>query len=337
MDSFHFFYFRYFFYFPNIIDHIIMNVLIMKTMYWKDNKLFLIDQTRLPDEVIYYECKTYKDVIDAIKTMKVRGAPAIGVAAAFAMALAEIAGENMEKSANEIKNARPTAVNLSWAVERVLNSKSPIEEALRMYDEDVHTNMAIGKNGAAIIDDGDTVLTHCNAGALACVDYGTALGVLRAAHDEGKNIKVICDETRPLCQGARLSVFEMQEEKIPVKLAVDSAAGHLMQKGMVNKVVVGADRVAKGGVANKIGSLMVALAAKRFNVPFYVAAPESTFDIENSIYDVEIEERDADEVIYFGNTRVAPEGTEVENPAFDIIPSDLITGIITEKGIIKPF
>ena len=309
----------------------------MKTMYWKDNKLFLIDQTRLPDEVIYYACKTYKDVINAIKTMKVRGAPAIGVAAAFAMALAEIAGENMEKSANEIKNARPTAVNLSWAVERVLNSKSPIEEALRMYDEDVHTNMAIGKNGAAIIDDGDTVLTHCNAGALACVDYGTALGVLRAAHDEGKNIKVICDETRPLCQGARLSVFEMQEEKIPVKLAVDSAAGHLMQKGMVNKVVVGADRVAKGGVANKIGSLMVALAAKRFNVPFYVAAPESTFDIENSIYDVEIEERDADEIIYFGNTRVAPEGTEVENPAFDIIPSDLITGIITEKGIIKPF
>jgi len=309
----------------------------MKTTYWKDNKLFLIDQTRLPDEVIYYACKTYKDVINAIKTMKVRGAPAIGVSAAFAMVLAEIAGEDMEKSANEIKNARPTAVNLSWAVERVLNSKSPIEEALRMYDEDVHTNMAIGKNGAAIIDDGDTVLTHCNAGALACVDYGTALGVLRAAHDEGKNIKVICDETRPLCQGARLSVFEMQEEKIPVKLAVDSAAGHLMQKGMVNKVVVGADRVAKGGVANKIGSLMVALAAKRFNVPFYVAAPESTFDIENSIYDVEIEERDADEVIYFGNTRVAPEGTEVENPAFDIIPSDLITGIITEKGIIKPF
>jgi methylthioribose-1-phosphate isomerase len=309
----------------------------MKTMYWKDNKLFLIDQTRLPDEVIYIECKTYEDVINAIKTMKVRGAPAIGVAAAFAMALAELAGEDMEKSANEIKNARPTAVNLSWAVERVLNSKSAIEEALQMYDEDVQTNIAIGKNGASVIDDGDTVLTHCNAGALACVDYGTALGVIRAAHDEGKNIKVICDETRPLCQGARLSVFEMQNEKIPVKLAVDSAAGHLMQKGMVNKVVVGADRVARGGVANKIGSLMVALAAKRFNIPFYVAAPESTFDNENSIYDVEIEERDADEVIYFGKTRVAPEGTEVENPAFDIIPSDLITGIITEKGIVKPF
>ncbi len=305
-------------------------------MYWKDNKLFLIDQTLLPDEIIYHECKNYIEVINAIKTMKVRGAPAIGVAAAFGVVLAELAGEDIVKAGEEIKNARPTAVNLAWAVDRVLNSKSVLNEALKMYDEDVKTNRAIGRNGSKIIDDGDTILTHCNAGALACVDYGTALGVLRAAHDEGKNIKVICDETRPLCQGARLSVFEMQEENIPVKLAVDSAAGHLMQKGMVNKVVVGADRVAKGGVANKIGSLMVALAAKRFNIPFYVAAPKSTFDNENSIYDVKIEERDADEVIYFGNSRVAPEGTEVENPAFDIIPSDLITGIITEEGIIKP-
>lgn len=309
----------------------------MKTMYWKDNKLFLIDQTLLPDEIIYHECKTYKDVINAIKTMKVRGAPAIGVAAAFGVVLADLSGEDILKAGAEIKEARPTAVNLAWAVDRVLNSKSPLDEALKMYDEDVKTNMAIGRNGSDIIDDGDTILTHCNAGALACVDYGTALGVLRAAHDEGKNIKVICDETRPLCQGARLSVFEMQQENIPVKLAVDSAAGHLMQKGMVNKVVVGADRVAKGGVANKIGSLMVALAAKRFNIPFYVAAPKSTFDSENSIYDVKIEERDADEVIYFGSSRVAPEGTEIENPAFDIIPSDLITGIITEEGIIKPF
>jgi methylthioribose-1-phosphate isomerase len=308
----------------------------MKTMYWKDNKLFLIDQTLLPDEIVYHECKTYEDVITAIKTMKVRGAPAIGVAAAFGMVLAENAGENIEKAADKIKNARPTAVNLSWAVDRVLNSESFIDEAMLMYNEDIQTNKAIGKNGAAVIDDGDTILTHCNAGALACVDYGTALGVLRAANEEGKRIKVICDETRPLCQGARLSVFEMQQEKIPVKLAVDSAAGHLMQKGMVNKVVIGADRVAKGGVANKIGSLLVALAAKRFNIPFYVAAPKSTFDSENSIYDVEIEERDAEEVLYFGKCRVAPEGTEIENPAFDIIPSDLITGIITEDGIIKP-
>ena len=309
----------------------------MKTMYWKDNKLFLIDQTLLPDEIIYHECKTYKDVINAIKTMKVRGAPAIGVSAAFAVVLAQLSGEDIGKAAEEIKSARPTAVNLTWAVDRVLNSKSPMDEALRMYDEDVETNRAIGRYGSEIIDDGDTILTHCNAGALACVDYGTALGVLRAAHDDGKNIKVICDETRPLCQGARLSVFEMQRENIPVKLAVDSAAGHLMQKGMVNKVVIGADRIAKGGVANKIGSLMVALAAKRFNIPFYVAAPKSTFDSENSIYDVKIEERDADEVIYFGSSRVAPKGTEVENPAFDIVPSDLITGIITEEGIIKPF
>ncbi len=308
----------------------------MKTMYWKDNKLFLIDQTLLPDEIVYHECKTYENVITAIKTMKVRGAPAIGVAAAFGMVLAESAGENIEIAADQIKNARPTAVNLSWAVDRVLNSESFIDEAMLMYNEDIQTNKAIGKNGAAVIDDGDTVLTHCNAGALACVDYGTALGVLRAANDEGKKIKVICDETRPLCQGARLSVFEMQQEKIPVKLAVDSAAGHLMQKGMVNKVVIGADRVAKGGVANKIGSLLVALAAKRFNIPFYVAAPKSTFDSENSIYDVEIEERDANEVLYFGKCRVAPEGTEIENPAFDIVPSDLIIGIITEDGIIKP-
>lgn len=310
----------------------------MKTMYWKDDELFLIDQTLLPDEIVYHECKNCKDVIEAIKTMKVRGAPAIGVAAAFAMALAENAGEDIEKAADDIKASRPTAVNLFWAVDRVLNSsKSALEEAMEMYDEDVRTNRAIGKNGSTVIADGDTVLTHCNAGALACVDYGTALGVIRAANDEGKHIKVICDETRPLCQGARLSVFEMQQEKIPVKLAVDSAAGHLMQKGMVDKVVIGADRVAKGGVANKIGSLMVALAAKRFSIPFYVAAPKSTFDYENSIYDVEIEERDEDEVIYFGTSRVAPEGTEVENPAFDIVPSDLITGIITEDGIVKPF
>ena len=314
-----------------------MDVTNLKTMYWKDNKLFLIDQTLLPDEIVYYECKNYQDVIDAIKTMKVRGAPAIGVSAAFAMALAELAGENMETAAKEIKAARPTAVNLFWAVDRVLNAESALDEAILMYDEDIETNRKIGKYGASVIEDGDTVLTHCNAGALACVDYGTALGVFRAAKESGKNINVICDETRPLCQGARLSVFEMQQEDIPVRLAVDSAAGHLMQKGMVDKVVIGADRIAKGGVANKIGSLMVALAAKRFDVPFYVAAPKSTFDMENSIYDVEIEERDPEEVIYFGNSRVAPKGTEVENPAFDIVPSDLVTGIITEEGILKPF
>lgn len=313
----------------------------MKTMYWKDSKLFLIDQTKLPDEVGYVECSDYKDVIDAIKIMKVRGAPAIGVAAAFGMALAELSGEDLENAADAIKGARPTAVNLFWAVDRALraansDSGSALKEALKMYDEDVETNRAIGRYGSVVIDDGDTVLTHCNAGALACVDYGTALGVIRAARDDGKDINVICDETRPRGQGARLSVFEMQEEKIPVKLIVDSAAGHMMQKGKVQKVVIGADRVARGGVANKIGSLMVALAAKRFGIPFYVAAPKSTFDEENSIYDVKIEERNPDEVLYYGKCRIAPEGTEVENPAFDIVPSDLISGIITEEGILKP-
>lgn len=312
----------------------------MKTLYWKNNHLFLLDQTKLPDEVIYTKCKTYREVIHAIKTLMVRGAPAIGVAAAFAMALAELAGEDLDKVAGEIKAARPTAVNLFWAVDRILKAKSrgisALDEALLMFEEDIQTNQAIGKYGAQVIDEGDTVLTHCNAGALACVDYGTALGVIRAAADEGKNLHVVCDETRPVCQGARLSVFEMQQEGVPVKLIVDSAAGRLMQEGKINKVVIGADRVARGGVANKIGSLMVALAAKRFNVPFYVAAPKSTFDEEISIYDVEIEERDPDEVLYFGKCRVAPEGTEAENPAFDIVPSDLITGIITENGILDP-
>ncbi|MBI5681045.1 MAG: S-methyl-5-thioribose-1-phosphate isomerase [Methanobacterium sp.] len=309
----------------------------MKTMLWKDNQLLLIDQTKLPDEITYFTCKNYQDVIYAIKTMVVRGAPAIGVAAAFGMTLAELAGEDLQKAADEIKAARPTAVNLFWAVDRVLKSDNALDEALKMYDEDIETNKSIGKHGAAVIGDGDTILTHCNAGALACVDYGTALGVIRAAFHEGKKIKVICDETRPFCQGAKLSVFEMQQEKIPVKLIVDSAAGRMMQEGKVNKVVIGADRVAKGGVANKIGSLMVALAAKRFNVPFYVAAPKSTFDFENSIYDTEIEERNPKEVLYFRECRVAPEGTDVENPSFDIVPSDLITGIITEEGILKPF
>jgi len=312
----------------------------MKTMYWKDGKLTLLDQTKLPHEVTYVECETYNEVIDAIKTMKVRGAPAIGVSAACAMALAENASENMEKAARDVKAARPTAVNLFWAVDRVMAAVkagvSAMDEAQKMYQEDMETNRAIGRYGSEVIDDGDTILTHCNAGALACVDYGTALGVVRGARDAGKNIKVICDETRPVLQGARLSVFEMQQEKIPVRLIVDGAAGHMMQTGKVDKVVIGADRIAKGGVANKIGSLMVALAAKRFNIPFYVAAPKSTFDYENSIYDIEIEERDPSEVLYVGKCSLAPEGTEVENPAFDVVPSDLITGIITEEGIVEP-
>ena len=308
----------------------------MKTLEWEDNKLKLIDQRKLPDTLEYVYCDNYKDVIVAIRDMAVRGAPAIGVSAAFAMALADIEGVDLKKAANEIKAARPTAVNLFWAVDRVLASSDPLDEALKMYQEDMDTNRAIGKFGAEIIDDGDTILTHCNAGALACVDYGTALGVIRAARDEGKNIKVICDETRPRGQGASLSVWEMQQENIPVKLIPDVASGFLMSQGKIDKVVIGADRIAKGGVVNKVGSFMVALAAKHHDIPFYVAAPYSTFDNEISIYDTVIEERDGDEVRYYGGARICPEGTEVINPAFDITPKELITGIITEKGIIDP-
>lgn len=308
----------------------------MKTMEWKDNKLILIDQTKLPDELTYFVCENYKDVILAIKTMVVRGAPAIGIAAAFGMVLGDLAGEDLKKVAEEIKASRPTAVNLFWAVDRIFESEDILEEAEKMYKEDIETNLAIGRNGAEVISDGDTILTHCNAGALACVDYGTALGVIRSAFHEGKDINVFCDETRPLGQGARLSVWEMQQEEIPVKLIPDVAAGYLMQKGEIDKIVIGADRVAHDGIANKIGSLMVALAAKRFTVPFYVATPLSTFDHDISIYDTEIEERDPEEVTHCGGCRICPEGTEVRNPAFDIVPKDLITGIITEKGIIDP-
>lgn len=312
----------------------------IETLYWEDNKLYLLDQTQIPHEIEYTECSTYKQVIDAIKTMKVRGAPAIGVAAAYAMALAEIEGIDMDVAAEEIKSARPTAINLFWAVDQVLDAvrdgNSAVETANLMAIDDIRTNEKIGAYGSTIIDDGDTILTHCNAGALACAGYGTALGVIRSAVADGKNINVVCDETRPLLQGARLSVFEMQQEKIPVKLIVDSAAGHLMQKGEIDKVVIGADRVAKGGVANKIGSLMVALAAKRYNIPFYVAAPMSTFDLNNNIFDVKIEERSKDEVLKINDKYIAVKETEVENPAFDIVESDLITGIITEEGIKKP-
>ena len=308
----------------------------MKTLEWENNKLKLIDQRQLPDNLVYIYCENYKDVIVAIKDMAVRGAPAIGVAAAFGMALADIEGVDLNKAANEIKSARPTAVNLFWAVDRVLNSQNPLDEALKMYEEDMATNRAIGKFGSQVIDDGDTILTHCNAGALACVDYGTALGVIRAARDAGKNINVICDETRPRGQGASLSVWEMQQENIPVKLIPDVASGYLMSQGMIDKVVIGADRIAKGGVVNKVGSFMVALAAKQHDIPFYVAAPYPTFDHEISISDTEIEERDGDEVRYYGGARICPEGTEVINPAFDITPKEFITGIITEKGIIDP-
>lgn len=311
----------------------------IETLYWKNNKLYLLNQTKLPHTIEYVECKTYMDVIKSIKTMVVRGAPAIGVTAAYAMALAQIQDVDMEKAASEIEQARPTAINLFWAVDKVLESvregKDAVTTAMEIEKKDIEINKKIGEYGNKVIDKNDTILTHCNAGALACAGYGTALGVIRAAHEDNKNINVICDETRPVLQGARLSVFEMQQEDIPVRLIVDGAAGHLMQKGVVDKVIIGADRVAEGGVANKIGSLMVALAAKRYNIPFYVAAPISTFDFENNIFDTTIEERSPEEVLKINDKLISNEETKVENPAFDIVESDLITGIITEEGIKK--
>ncbi len=265
----------------------------MKTLEWEDNKLKLIDQTKLPDELTYIYCETYQEVIVAIKDMIVRGAPAIGVSAAYGLALADLSGEDMEKAAKEMREARPTAVNLMWAVDRVMASDNILEEAHKMAEEDMAMCRAIGKYGAELIDYGDTVLTHCNA-----------------------------DETRPRGQGARLSVWEMQQENIPVKLIPDVASGYLMSIGKVDKVVIGADRVAYDGIANKIGSLMVALAAKRYGIPFYVAAPTSTFDDQISIFDTEIEERSADEVTHYGSCRICPE-----------VPCDLISGVITEKGV----
>lgn len=311
----------------------------IETLYWKENTLHLLDQTQLPHKIEYVQCKNYQETIDAIKTMVVRGAPAIGVTAAYAMAQAEIQKQDINKAAQEIKQARPTAVNLFWAVDKVLeeinNGKTALDIAKQIEKDDIDINKKIGQYGNEIIEENDTILTHCNAGALACAGYGTALGVIRAAHEDNKNINVICDETRPVLQGARLSVFEMQQENIPVRLIVDGAAGHMMQKGIVDKVIIGADRVAKGGVANKIGSLMVALAAKRYDIPFYVAAPISTFDFENNIFDTTIEQRQSDEVLKINNQYITKKETKVENPAFDIVESDLITGIITEEGIKK--
>ncbi|MBR0472314.1 MAG: S-methyl-5-thioribose-1-phosphate isomerase [Methanosphaera sp.] len=311
----------------------------METLYWKNNTLHLLDQTKIPHKLEYVECNTYQETITAIKTMVVRGAPSIGVTAAYAMALAEVNEENLEKAATEIKQARPTAINLFWAVDKILTEikkgKTAVETAKQMEKDNIIINKKIGQYGNTIIDKNDTILTHCNAGSLACAGYGTALGVIRAAHEDNKNINVICDETRPVLQGARLSVFEMQQENIPVRLIVDGAAGYMMQKGEINKVIIGADRVAKGGVANKIGSLMVALAAKRYNIPFYVAAPISTFDFEHNIFETTIEQRNPEEVLKINNEYITQKETKVENPAFDIVESDLITGIITEEGIKK--
>ncbi|MCS7136139.1 MAG: S-methyl-5-thioribose-1-phosphate isomerase [Nitrososphaerota archaeon] len=333
----------------------------LRTVFWKGNQVKLIDQRKLPYKLVYIGCRNYREVAAAIKNMTVRGAPAIGVAAAMGMALAakSVKSKNIEKLMSELEKAknllaatRPTAINLYWALERIMKVAreaaksgdaekvvlSVLNEAKKMADEDVETNRAIGKHGSTLIKDGDTILTHCNAGSLATVGYGTALGVIRAALEEGKSFSVIATETRPKLQGARLTAFELKMMGIPFKLITDGMVGYVMQQGLVSKVIVGADRILarSGHVVNKIGTLTIAIVAKQFGIPFYVAAPTSTIDFESKPEDVVIEFRDENEVHYIDRIRITPKGVKVINPAFDMTPPELITAVITENGIYEP-
>jgi methylthioribose-1-phosphate isomerase len=327
------------------------------TLEWKNNYLLLIDQTKLPTKLSYVKCMNYVDVADAIKSLVVRGAPAIGVTAAFGLALAAINSKtkNLKFFLRElsiayslIRSTRPTAVNLQWALDRIMHKitnlgnisqikKVILDEALLMAKQDIATNKSMGLNGAKLFSDGDTIMTHCNAGSLATVAYGTALGVIRAVKESGKKISVIATETRPVMQGSRLTAFELQHEKIDVSLIPDTAVGYIMAKGLVKHVVVGADRILRTGhVFNKIGTYQLAVLAKTHSIPFYVVAPCSTFDLKNMPKDIVIEERSKDEVIRIGKKIIAPPNIGVINPAFDITPPKLITKIITEKGIVSP-
>lgn len=321
--------------------------------------LILLDQRILPGREEYFICRTTQDVIYALQTMVVRGAPAIGVTAAYGCWLAlrqamEEAGPGwrvrLAELLRDLENARPTAVNLRWAVELMRADAAAAGEigadelaarwlsrAKAVHAEDIEINRAMGRFGAEAIDDGDTVMTHCNAGALATAGYGTALGVIRAAIEQGKRIKVIANETRPFLQGARLTAYELHKDGIDVTVACDNAVGHLMKRGMVQKVVVGADRIASNGdAANKIGTYTVALCAKAHGVPFYVAAPASTFDLRIKTGDeIPIEDRTPREVTHIGEHQITPEGVPVYNYAFDVTPAALISGIATEKGLLR--
>ena len=332
-------------------------MLTLKTIEWRDNSVIMIDQTKLPNSLEFVTYIDYKQVADAIRTLVVRGAPAIGVSGAFGLALAALQSNAKEKDqlikdlevAKKILfETRPTAVNLAWGLEKIMSvakigetidqiRTSVIETAKQMAEDDIQINMSIGKNGSDLFDDNDTIMTHCNAGALATVGYGTALGVIRATKESGKNIKVIATETRPVQQGSRLTAFELKHDNIDVSLIPDTAVGYTMANGLVNGVVVGADRILQTGhVFNKIGTYQVATMAKQHNIPFYVAAPLSTFDLESRPEDVIIEQRKASEVTGIGDKRTAPDGIDVINPAFDMTPPELISGIITENGIVKP-
>jgi len=331
----------------------------VKPVDWRNGKVVWIDTRLLPHEEVYRESSDFERIARAIEDMEIRGAPAIGVAAALAVAATayNFRGEEvaelknvLRKAIDRLKKTRPTAYNLFWALNRIerLLPKSynsvdelknvVVDEALRIYREDIENNIKIGEIGAKLIDDGDTILTHCNAGALATAAFGTALAIIRVAWYQGKRIKVIATETRPVLQGARLTVWELRKEGIPVTLITDNMVGYVMSKGLVNKVIVGADRILRTGhVINKIGTYMVALASKMHKIPFYVAAPSSTFDLKSSIDEVAIEERNPDEVRYvLGKVLITVPDVEVLNPAFDITPPDLVAGIVTEKGFIEP-
>jgi methylthioribose-1-phosphate isomerase len=331
----------------------------IRTIEWTPEGVVLIDQTRLPRQEVYVTCKTYEDVARAIRNMIIRGAPAIGVAAAMGVALGmqSAAGDSadldrrLEAICSTLAATRPTAVNLFWAIERMKRAyalargqgteavrAALVQEALAIYAEDIAINERMGRIGAALIPDSKTVLTHCNAGALATAGYGTALGVIRAAVSAGKRIDVMADETRPYLQGSRLTVWELTQDGIPTTLITDNMAGHFLKSGRIGCVLVGADRIAANGdVANKIGTYSLAVLARENQVPFYVAAPISTLDLCLASGDeIPIEQRSPAEVTHCGGVAVAPEGVVVENPAFDITPHRYVTAIITERGIARP-
>jgi len=330
---------------------------LLKTIEWKNNKVVMIDQTKLPNELVFVEYSDYNDVAKAIKTLIVRGAPAIGVSGAFGLALATLQSTATTKeqlltdlvaAQKTLFETRPTAVNLAWGLDKIMQvakegtdiktiKESIVKTAQEMADDDIKINMTMGKHGSQLFDNNDTIMTHCNAGSLATVAYGTALGVIRATKESGKNIKVIATETRPVQQGSRLTAFELKHDGFDVSLIPDTAVGYTMANNLVNKVVVGADRVLRTGhVYNKIGTYQVALMAKQHGIPFYVAAPLSTFDMKSNPQDVIIEQRKGSEVTQIGDKKTAPDGINVINPAFDMTPPELISGIITEAGIAKP-
>lgn len=335
----------------------INNIIGVQTLRWNNDRLEMIDQRILPSKFEYISYDSAHSVAEGIRLMVVRGAPAIGCAAAYGIALEslklnKLSNENfligMDKAFKILEKSRPTAINLFWALKRMrsvieMNSLSPHQtanslllEAHEISREDIIINRAMGKFGAELLSDGDYILTHCNAGALATAGHGTALGVIRSAVENGKKISVIADETRPFLQGARLTAWEMVQENIPVTLIADNMSGHLMSCGKIDAVIVGTDRVASNGdVANKIGTYMVAVLAKRHNIPFYVACPLSTIDMSISSGDeIPIEERPPEEVTGFGDCQWAAEGVNIVNPAFDVTPADLVTALITEKGVI---